>query len=141
MLMVPVLLLVAACVTTPEGPQSVWGEPYDDVAVPEGYLPYDNPAFKREDGADGRRIFGRYSYRSPGETLDSAERVLNFLKEAMPEHGWEFMVESLDTQRGTMSVRFQKGPDQVLMRLAPDRRVRGTGRYSVLTVEMNPQYE
>jgi hypothetical protein len=135
------VLLLAGCPTTQTGPVAEWGEPYDDIAVPSNYEPHDNPAFKRQDGAQGRRIYGRYSYRSVGDGLDSPERVLEYVKEEMPRLGWELMVEEVDTRRGTMSARFQKDDDQVVLRLEPDRRIQGSDRFSVFTVEMNPQYE
>jgi hypothetical protein len=136
-----VLLLVAGCPSTQKGPVAEWGEPYDDVVVPAGYSPHDTPAFKRQDGGQGRRIYGKYAYRSAGPELDSPERVLEYVKAEMPKQGWELMVESVNTQRGTMTARFQKGDDQVLLRLEPDRRIQGSDRFSIYTVEMNPQYE
>jgi hypothetical protein len=134
------ILVIAGCKTverdTPE-----WGEPYTDVVVPGNYVKHDDPAFKRQDGADGKRIYGKYSYRSKGEGLDDPKAVQEFLKGNMAYEGWELMVEELNESAGTMMVRFKKGEDQVLLTLAPDKRIRGSDRFSILVVEMNPKFD
>jgi hypothetical protein len=66
--------------------------------------------------------------------------VLNFLRDSMANDGWTLMVEEHDDRRGTMSARFSKGADQVVLSLAPDEIVRGSPRFSILTVHLNPQY-
>jgi hypothetical protein len=139
------LLLAAAslggCRSTGSGEPLPWGPPFDDIVVPPNYQPYDNPPFLRTDSADGRRLFGRYSYRSTGEGLDNASRVAEFLRDSMANDGWELMVEEIEERRGNLMMRFRKGDDQALLKLYPDRRVRGSARYSVLEVVLNPQFE
>jgi hypothetical protein len=136
------LLIVAGCKST--GPRKnlghEGGEAYADVVVPENYVEYDTPPFKRQDGASGKRLYGRYAYRST-DGLDSASEVQEWLKAELPKQGWELQTEELDDAKGTMSVRFEKDEDILLLELAPDDRVQGTERFSILTVEMNPQYD
>jgi hypothetical protein len=140
--LVVVFALLAGCKST--GPRKnlghEGGEPYADVAVPTNYEPYDTPPFKRQDGAEGRRIYGRYAYKSTGG-LDSAQKVASWLKSRLPSEGWEFQTEEVDDAKGTMSLRFKKDDDQVLLKLAPDERMQGSERFSILIVEMNPQYD
>lgn len=116
------------------------GEAYSDVPVPLNYVEYDNPPFKRQDGATGKRIYGRYAYKSD-DGIDKATRVLTWFKDELPNQGWTLQTEELDDDAGTMSARFKKKDNILLITLAPDDRVRGTERFSVLTVEMNPQYD
>jgi len=134
-------LLVAGCKTTAHvnvGHEG--GEPYADVAVPANYEAWDTPPFKRQDGSGGKRIYGRYAYRSTNG-LDSAQKVADWCKANLPKDGWEFQTEEIDDAKGTMSLRFKKADDQVLLKLSPDERVSGTERFSILVVEMNPQYD
>lgn len=136
-----VLLLTAGCQTT--GTKNVGhegGETYADVPVPANYEPYDTPPFKRQDSDSGRRIYGRYAYKSTGG-LDNARKVTDWLKKNLPAEGWEFQTEDVDENKGTASVRFMKGDEQLLIKLAPDERVQGSERFTVLVVEMNPQYD
>ena len=137
-----VLALLAACKSTGPRPNlgHEGGEPYADVAVPENYEAYDTPPFKRQDGSGDRRIYGRYAYKSKGG-LDSAQEVASWLKSHLPSDGWEFQTEEVNEAKGTMSLRFKKNDDQVLLKLAPDERTQGSERFSVLVVEMNPQYD
>ncbi len=132
-------LVIAGCKTvetrTPE-----WGETYADVVLPANYVPHDNPPYKRQDSADGKRIYGRYSLRSKGDGFDDPRKVLDFLKGSMAHDGWELMLENLDEEKSTMMARFKKGDDQVVLTMTPDRRVQGSERFSILTVEMNPKF-
>jgi hypothetical protein len=141
-LIIVALALAAGCTTPPVAPeQPHWGEPYADVPVPEEYRPYHTPPFKRQDGAEGRRVFGTYAYRSPGPELEEPHRVVGWYKAMMPAYGWEFQTEDEGSAPGHMRIRFRKGDDQLVLRLHPDQNVRGTERYSVLVVAMNPPYE
>lgn len=133
------ILLMAGCKTTDGGNKPAWGETYADVPVPANYEPHDNPPFKRQDSDSGKRIYGIYSYRSTGEALDDAAKVQKWFKEKLPDHGWELMVEELDTEKGTMSVRFEKKENQLLVTLSPDKKLQGK-RFSVLVIEMNPKF-
>jgi hypothetical protein len=136
-----VLALLAGCSTTKHknlGHEG--GEAYADVPTPANYSAYDTPPFKRQDGANDRRIYGRYAYKST-DGLDSAKEVAGWYKEAMPKDGWEFQTEEVDEAKGTMSLRFKKADDQLLLKLQPDERTTGSERFSVLIVEMNPQYD
>ncbi|MBK8207487.1 MAG: hypothetical protein IPK87_11985 [Planctomycetes bacterium] len=135
------VLLIAGCKTTNGTNKSAWGEPYADVPVPANYEPHDNPAFKRQDSAAGKRIYGRYSYRSTGDSLDTPSKVLGWFKDTLPGEGWELMVEEHNDSEGTMKVRFKKADDQLELQLAPDARVQSSKRFSVLTVEMNPKFD
>jgi hypothetical protein len=136
------ILLVAGCKTVQhDGPPWDNGEAYTDVVVPGNYIKYNDPPFKRQDGAGGKRIYGRYAYRSKGNGVDDAQKVLDFLKGNMAHEGWELMVEEAKPDAGTMMARFKKGDDQVLLTLAPDRRVQASERFSILTVEMNPKFD
>jgi len=134
-----VLLLLAGCRTVEPTPDTPWGEPYADVAVPENYGPYNTPPFRRDDGADGRRIFGRYAYRSAAG-LDKPSRVADWFKTELPKQGWASQLDELDDEKGTMTLRWQKGDDKLVLRLAPDTLFNNSDRFSVLTVEMNPPY-
>jgi hypothetical protein len=136
------MILLAGCQSTGKTKNlgHEGGEPYADVAVPVNYEAYDTPPFKRQDGAGDRRIYGRYAYKSK-DGLDSATEVAGWYKEALPKDGWEFQTEELDEAKGTMSLRFKKADDQLLLKLAPDERTSGSERFSVLIVEMNPQYD
>lgn len=139
---VTLLMLAAGCKTT--GPRQnlghEGGEAYADVPVPGNYTEYDTPPFKRQDGAGGKRIFGRYAYRST-DGLDTPSRVVKWFKDELPAQGWELQTEESDDDKGTMEVRFKKDEDLLTLALEPDSRVQGTERFSVLTVEMNPQYD
>lgn len=136
------LVLVTGCRTT--GPREnlghEGGEAYADVPVPEGYTEYDIPPFKRQDGAGGKRIYGRYAYRSTGG-IDKASGISRWFREELPMHGWDLQTDELDDEANTMSARFEKEDDILLVTLEPDNRKRGTERFSVLTIEMNPQYD
>ncbi|MBX3460110.1 MAG: hypothetical protein KF696_09160 [Planctomycetes bacterium] len=133
------LLLLAGCKTTNGNNKPAWGEAYADVPVPVNYEAHDNPPFKRQDSDAGKRIYGKYSYRSTGEGLDDAGKVQEWFKAELPNHGWELMVEELDKEKGTMAVRFKKADDQLLVSLAPDKRMQGK-RFSVLVIELNPKF-
>jgi hypothetical protein len=136
-----VLLLVAGCKSTPtvnKGHEG--GEAYLDVPVPANYEPYDTPPFKRQDSTAGRRIYGRYAYKST-DGLDNARKLADWFKENLPAEGWVLQTEEVDEKKGTAGVRFQKEDEQLLITLAPDQRVQGSERFSVLVVEMNPQYD
>ena len=136
------ILVIAGCKTVPPAaPGWDGGEKYADVVVPSNYEPHNDPAFKRQDGADGKRIYGKYSYRSKGDGTDDPKAVQDFLKANMAYEGWELMVESIDEPAGKMMVRFKKADDQVLLTLGPDTRVRGSDRFSILVVEMNPKFD
>lgn len=136
-----VLLAVAGCKTTPtvnKGHEG--GETYGDVPVPGNYEPYDTPPFKRQDSDSGRRIYGRYAYKSTGG-LDNARKAADWFKKNLPAEGWEFQTEDVDEDKGTAEVRFKKADETLLVALAPDERVQGSERFSVLVIEMNPQYD
>lgn len=136
-----VLLLAAGCSTTKHknlGHEG--GEVYADVAAPAGYEPYDTPPFKRQDGDDGRRIYGRYSYKSTGG-LGSAQKLADWYKKTLPGDGWELQTEEVNDSKGTMKLLFKKADDQLSLKLTPDERFQGSERFSVLVVEMNPQYD
>lgn len=136
-----VLLAVAGCKTTPkENLGHEGGETYKDVPIPANYEPYDTPPFKRQDSDSGRRIYGRYAYKSTNG-LDDAGKLTEWLKKNLPAEGWEFQTEDVDQNKGTAAVRFKKGDEQLLVKVAPDERVQGTERFSVLVIEMNPQYD
>lgn len=133
------LLLAAGCKTT--APSKVeWGETYADVVVPAAYEPYDTPPFKRTDGADGKRIFGRYAYRCT-TGLDKPAELAAWFRKELPRQGWEHQVGEVDESKGTLSLRFKKDGDQLVLKLAPDNLVNKSERFSVLTVEMNPPYD
>jgi hypothetical protein len=134
------LLIIAGCKTTGTKETPAWGDPYTDVVVPGNYEAHDNPPFKRQDGADGKRIYGRYSYRSTGTATDSPTGVLDFLKANMVQDGWALQTEEVNEEAGTMKVQFKKDDDVVQLTLTPDKRVQSDERFSVLIVEMNPKY-
>lgn len=140
--MMAALLVFAGCRATAkrENLGHEGGEPYADVPVPDNYIEYDIPPFKRQDGADGSRIYGRYAYRSTDGINEAAEVYAWFSRE-LPGHGWEYQIHELDDSGQTMTATFTKGDDQLQLNLEPDNRVRGTERFSILTVEMNPQYD
>lgn len=136
------LMVIAGCKTT--GPRQNMGheggEAYADVPVPDNYVEYDVPPFKRQDGADGSRIFGHYAYRST-DGIDQANEVYTWFVRELPSHGWEYQVHDLDETAETLSATFIKGDDQLRIELAPDTRARGTERFSILTIKLNPQYD
>jgi len=136
-----VLLLVAGCQTTPKqnlGHEG--GESYADVPAPANYEPYDNPPFKRQDSEAGRRIYGRYAYKST-DGIDNSRKLTDWYKKNLAAEGWEFQTEDVDENKGTASIRFKKEDEQLLIKLSPDERVQGSERFSVLVIEMNPQYD
>lgn len=136
-----VLLLAAGCSTTTQknlGHEG--GESYADVPMPAGYEPYDTPPFKRQDGSEGRRIYGRYAYKSTGG-LGSAQKLADWYKKTLPGEGWELQTEEVNDSKGTMALLFKKADDQLSLKLSPDEKFQGTERFSVLIVEMNPQYD
>ncbi|MBZ0136855.1 MAG: hypothetical protein K8I27_10820 [Planctomycetes bacterium] len=116
------------------------GESYVDVPVPANYEDYDTPPFKRQDSEGGRRIYGRYAYKST-DGIDSAREVTAWFTKNLPAEGWEFQTEDVDENKGTATVRFKKGDEQLKIELSPDERVSGSERFSVLVIEMNPQYD
>lgn len=134
------LLLLAGCATTKtvnKGHEG--GEAYADVPVPANYEKYDTPPFKRQDSDSGNRIYGRYAYRST-DGLDSATEVADWFKQNLPRDGWELQTEKTDEEKGTMSLLFKKDDDQLELKLTPDEKLQGSQRFSILIVEMNPQY-
>lgn len=134
------LLLLAGCATTKtvnKGHEG--GEAYADVSVPSNYEPYDTPPFKRQDGASGNHIYGRYAYRST-DGIDSAQELTDWFKQNLPRDGWELQTEEVNEEKGTMSLLFKKADDQLQLTLAPDEKLQGSKRFSILIVEMNPQY-
>ncbi|MCB9893064.1 MAG: hypothetical protein H6839_01285 [Planctomycetes bacterium] len=134
-------LATAGCSTTkPKNLGHEGGEVYADVPAPANYEPFDTPPFKRQDGAGGKRVYGRYAYRSTNG-LDSSKRVADWYKKALPDEGWELQTEEVDDAKGTMKLLFKKNEDQLELKLNPDDRLQGSERYSVLIVEMNPQYD
>ncbi|MBE7490793.1 MAG: hypothetical protein HS108_03370 [Planctomycetes bacterium] len=137
------LVLLLACMAvgckTTGSPKSEWGETYADVVVPASYQPYDTPPFRRTDGANGRRVYGRYAYRH--ETLDDPASLAAWFKKELPKKGWEFQVEEINADKGTFTLRFIKGDDKLGLKLAPDTRLQSSDRFSVLVVEMNAPYD
>ena len=136
-----VLLFVAGCSTTKHvnlGHEG--GEAYADVPAPANFEPFDTPPFKRQDGSGGKRVYGRYAYKSTNG-LDSSKRVADWYKKSLPGEGWELQTEEVDDAKGTMKLLFKKDEDQLELKLNPDDRMQGSERYSVLIVEMNPQYD
>ena len=136
-----VLLFAAGCSTTKTvnlGHED--GEAYADVPAPANYEPFDTPPFKRQDGSNGRRIYGRYAYKSTNG-LDSSKRVADWYKKTLPSEAWELQTDDVNDTKGTMKLLFKKGEDQLQLTLNPDDRFQGGERFSVLIVEMNPQYD
>jgi hypothetical protein len=133
------LLLLAGCHNPPKPPDTPWGEAYTDVVVPENYQPYNTPAFRREDGADGKRIFGRYAYKNV-KGLDKPGALAAWFRIELPKHGWENQLDDVNEEKGTATLRYQKGDDKLVLRLAPDTLMSSSERFSVLVVEMNPPY-
>ncbi len=142
LLVMGALLVFAGCRATAqrENLGHEGGQPYADIPVPDNYVEYDTPPFKRQDGADGSRIYGRYAYRSV-DGIDDAAEVYGWFSRELPRHGWTYQIHLLDESKQTMSATFIKDDDQIQLNLAPDQRVRGTERFSILTVTMNPQYD
>lgn len=132
------LLFVAGC-HTPPAKTNEWGETYQDVVVPENYKPHDSPPFKRVD-RDGKRVFGTYSFKS-SSGLDTPSKVAAWFKTQLPNHGWENQLDDIDDTKGTLKARYKKGDDQLVLKLVPDEKVNNSERFSILTVEMNPQYD
>ncbi len=133
------LMLVAGCKTTNQ-PKIEWGETYSDVVVPADYTAYDTPPFKRQDGADGKRIFGRYAYKNK-LGLDNPKSLAKWFEKELGAKGWEHQVDDMDADAGTLTARYKKGDDQLVLKLAPDQLLNKSDRFSVLTVEMNPPYD
>mgnify|MGYP001256624209 CR=1 FL=1 len=134
------ILLVAGCATTKHTNKGhEGGEAYADVPVPSNYEPYDTPPFKRQDSESGNRIYGRYAYRST-DGLDSSKEVADWCKKNLPREGWELQTEEVNDEKGTMKLLFKKGDDQLELSLAPDDQLQASKRFSILIVEMNPQY-
>lgn len=133
------VLLLAGCKTTQQ-PKLEWGETYSDVVVPQEYTPYDTPPFKRQDSVDGKRIYGRYAYRCKSG-LDNPKNLAAWFKTALVAKDWEHQVDDINADKGTMTLRYKKGEDQLVLKLAPDQLVNKSERFSVLTVEMNPPYD
>ncbi len=140
LLLLAFVFAAIGCKTTGGGPKSVWGETYVDVVVPLDYEPHDNPPFKRTDGADGKRIYGRYAYRNT-KGLDKPAELADWFKRELPKQGWEHQVDELNTDKGTCTLRYKKDGDQLVLKLAPDNLVNKSERFSILTVEMNPPYD
>ena len=135
------ILLIAGCESTQiENKGHEGGETYTDVPVPSNYEPFDTPPFKRQDSESGRRIYGRYAYKST-DGLDDARKLTDWFKKNLPGEGWEFQTEDVDEDKGTADVRFKKGDELLQIKLSPDERVRGSERFTVLVIEMNPQYD
>lgn len=138
--MLGLVVVLAGCQTPPpREPDKPWGEPYADVVVPESYKPYNTPPFRREDGADGRRIFGRYAYKST-KGLAKAGELAAWFKIELPKQGWQNQLDEVDESKGTATLRYQKDNDKLVLRLAPDQLVDNNERFSILIVEMNPPY-
>jgi hypothetical protein len=134
------IVLLAGCATTKtvnKGHEG--GKVYADVPVPENYEPYDTPPFKRQDSESGNHIYGRYAYRST-KGLDSSKEVADWFKSSLPHEGWELQTEDVNDEQGTMKLLFKKEDDQLELSLAPDEHLQGRDRFSILIVEMNPQY-
>lgn len=132
------LLMLAGCTTT--GTKSEWGTPYTDVPVPAGWEKYDTPPFKRTDGSGGKRIFGRYSYQS-GNDMANVNDTVAWFKAELPTQGWSFQSEEIEANLGKFELRFKKDDDILLLKMAPDEKLQKKNPYSVLVVEMNPQYD
>ncbi|MBX3474984.1 MAG: hypothetical protein KF754_11425 [Planctomycetes bacterium] len=139
LLLLVLTCLVAGCKTT-DKTKVEWGETYTDVVVPAGYEAYGTPPFKRTDGADGKRIFGRYAYRNK-EGMDKPSRLAAWFKKELPKQGWEHQVEEANDEKGTMTLRYIKNDDRLVLKLAPDNQLNKSDRFSVLTVEMNPPFD
>ncbi len=133
-----VLLLVAGCKSA--AAKTEWGKTYDDVPVPAGWEKYDTPPFKRTDSESGKRIYGRYAYSS-GKQTASVDDTAAWFKAELPNQGWDFQTEELDAKAGKMELRFKKKSDILVLRMAPDEKVQSSNAFSVLVVEMNPQYD
>lgn len=139
LLLLAFVFAAVGCKTT-GGTKSQWGETYADVIVPADYVAYDSPPFKRTDGADGKRIYGRYAYRC-SNGLDKAGDLAVWFKKELPKQGWEHQLDEVDADKGTMTLRYKKKDDQLVLKLAPDNLVNKSERFSVLTIEMNPPYD
>ena len=140
LLLVSLLVLLAGCKSTGPKPDIEWGDPYADVVVPGNYEAHDNPPFKRQDGSDGKRIYARYAYRS-NNGLDKASRVAAWLKENLPKQGWKHQVDEADEAKGLLTARYIKGDDKLQVKLAPDKVKHSEEGASVLTIEINGQYD
>lgn len=140
LVLVALVFAVAGCKTTGGTTKSQWGETYADVVVPGHYEPYDNPPFKRTDGADGKRVFGRYAYRC-SKGLDNVADLAAWFKKELPKQGWEHQLDEVDADKGTATLRYKKKDDQLVLKVAPDNLVNKSDRFSILTVEMNPPYD
>lgn len=128
------LALLAGCPPV-EPLDNKWGEPYEDVVVPNDFTAYDNPPFKREDSKAGKRIYGVYSYRS--KDIYSPATLSEFLKQELPRHGWTFVNETMDAEKATYASRFEKGGDKLDITMAPDKKMQTSERFSILVVKMN----
>jgi hypothetical protein len=146
-LMLPLLALLlfaAGCTTTPKNLGHEGGKPYADIPVPSNYAAYDTPPFKRQDSDAGKRIYGRYAYKST-DGLDSAAELATWFSRNLPAEGWQLQTEDVDDAKGTMTLRYIKGEgddaETLKLALSPDKRVQGSDRFSILIVELNPQYD
>ncbi|MHC4839582.1 MAG: hypothetical protein ACYTDT_01295 [Planctomycetota bacterium] len=132
---ITVLIFAAGCKSTGADKTFEWGPAYEDVSVPEYFEALNTKPFIRND-----RDYGKYFYRSTDGLL-RPNKVSKWFRNNLSEDGWEFQEEDSDDAKGNMTLRFIKGDDQLTIKMNPDERMSANERYSVLTIEMNSQYD
>ncbi|MDC1142742.1 hypothetical protein OAU50_06595 [Planctomycetota bacterium] len=132
---ISVLMFAAGCKSTGEVTTFDWGPAYEDVSVPSDFEAMETKPFVRND-----RSYGKYFYRSTKGLLRPV-KVSKWFRDNLPSDGWGFQEEDMNDAKGTMILRFIKGDDQLTIKMNPDKRMSATERYSVLTIEMNSQYD
>lgn len=130
-----ILFVVAGCESNGKVKEFDWGPAYEDIAVPEVFEPLRTKPFKRN-----KRIFGKYFYRS-SKGLERPNKISAWFSKELPKQGWELQGNDSNDAKGLMTLRFIKGDDRLTINMNPDERMSANQRYSVLTIEINSQYE
>ncbi len=129
------LMFMAGCQSTGKVETFDWGPAYEDVSVPGNFEPLKSKPFVRR-----KRSYGKYSYKSTDGLL-RPNKVSAWFKAELAKNGWEYQADEIDDPKGLMYLKYIKGEDRLSIKLNPDKRISANERYSVLTIEMNSQYD